>query len=160
MPLKLVRRPKSPYWIIRGTLRGIRVEESTGTDNKQAAEEIRAKRESEILAESIYGRRATATFASAALSYLENGGSKRFLEPIIRHFGTTPLAKIGQDEIDRGARKLYPNAADSTRTRQFYTPVIAVMTHAARRGWCSPPLLERREHPPGRIRWLKPEEAD
>src|SRR6267378_2774609 len=98
MPLELKRRPKSPYWIIRGTLRGIRVEESTGTDNKQAAEEIRAKRESEILAESIYGRRAAATFASAALSYLENGGSKRFLEPIIRHFGTTPLAKIGQDD--------------------------------------------------------------
>ena len=50
MPLKIVRRPKSPYWIIRGTLRGIRLEESTGTDDKKAAEEIRAKREAEILA--------------------------------------------------------------------------------------------------------------
>src|SRR5215831_18629061 len=36
---------KSTYWIIRGTLRGIRVEESTGVTNKKAAEEIRAKRE-------------------------------------------------------------------------------------------------------------------
>ena len=79
MPLKIVPRPKSPYWIIRGTLRGIRLEESTGTDDKKAAEEIRAKREAEILTESVYGCRATATFASAALSYLENGGSKRFL---------------------------------------------------------------------------------
>jgi hypothetical protein len=71
MPIRIVRRAKSPNWIIRGTLRGVRVEESTGTDNKKIAEEIRAKREAEILALSIYGRRATATFAEAALSYLE-----------------------------------------------------------------------------------------
>ena len=49
MSLKLTRRPKSPYWIMRGTIRGIRVEESTGTTNKKAGEEIRAKREAEIL---------------------------------------------------------------------------------------------------------------
>jgi hypothetical protein len=117
MPLKIVRRPKSPYWIIRGTLRGIRLEESTGTDDKKAAEEIRAKREAEILTESVYGCRATATFASA-LSYLENGGSKRFLEPIIKHFSITLLAQINQDAIDRMARKLYPSASDATRNRQ------------------------------------------
>jgi len=56
MPIRIVRRAKSPNWIIRGTLRGVRVEESTGTDNKKIADEIRAKRESEILAQSIYGR--------------------------------------------------------------------------------------------------------
>jgi hypothetical protein len=84
MPLDLKRRPKSPYWIIRGTLRGIRIEESTGTGDKRIAEEIRAKREAEILAQSVYGRRATATFAAAALSYLEQGGSKRFTAPVIR----------------------------------------------------------------------------
>jgi hypothetical protein len=105
MPIRLVRRPKSPNWIIRGTLRGVRVEESTGTDNKKVAEEIRAKRETEILTQSVYGRRATATFAQAALSYLENGGDKRFLDKVIRHFATMPLGKIDQDAIDQGARK-------------------------------------------------------
>src|SRR5215467_11823145 len=117
---------------MRGTLRGIRLEESTGTDDKHAAEEIRAKRQAELLAESVYVRRVTATFASA-LSYLENDGSKRFLEPVIKHYGTTPLAQIGQDAIDRMARKLYPNASDATRNRQAYTPTSAVMRHAARR---------------------------
>jgi integrase len=160
MPLKLVRRPKSPHWIMRGTVRGIRVEESTGTGNTKAAEEIRAKREAEILAESIYGRRATATFAHAAVSYLENGGTKRFIEPTIRHFGTTPLAQIGQDAIDRAARNVYPDASDATRNRQFYTPVSAVMIHAARRGWCAPLILERPRQAPGRTRWLKLEEAN
>ena len=90
MPIKLVTRPKSPNWILRGTLRGIRVEESSGTSDRRAAEEIRAKREAEILAQSVYGRRATATFAEAAVSYLEAGGNKRFLEGVIKHFGITP----------------------------------------------------------------------
>jgi len=98
--LSLKRRPKSPYWIIRGTLRGIRVEESTGTSNKRAAEEIRAKREAEILEGSIYGHRATATFATAALSYLENGGSRRFTASVISYFGTTPLARTKTRSIE------------------------------------------------------------
>jgi integrase len=160
MSIRLVRRPRSPYWIIRGSVRGIRIEESAGTDNKKIAEEIRAKREAEILAESVYGRRATATFAQAALSYLEQGGSKRYLNEIIAHFGTTPMAKIDQDAIDRGARKLYPDASASTRVRQFYVPVSAVLTHAAKRGWCPKLIIERPEAPKGRVRWITLAEAD
>jgi integrase len=160
MSIRLVRRPKSPNWIIRGTLRGVRVEESTGTDNKKIAEEIRAKREAEILAQSVYGRRATATFAEAALSYLENGGNKRFLDNVISYFGTTALAKIDQDAIDVGARKVYPNARGATRDRQFYTPASAVIKHAAKRGWCSQIVMERPEKPPGRVRWISPKQAD
>jgi integrase len=160
MSVRLVRRQKSPHWIIRGTLRGIRVEESTGTDSKKFAEEIRAKREAEILAQSVYGRRATATFAEAALSYLESAGNKRFLEKVIRHFGTTPLGKIDQDAIDVGARKIYPKASAATRDRQFYTPASAVIKHAAKRGWCSQITMERPKKPPGRVRWITPEQAD
>ena len=160
MPLRLVKRPKSPYWIIRGTLRRIRVEESTGTSDLRAAEEIRIKREAEILEQSIHGRRATATFAAAALSYLEQGGSKRFTAAVIRHFGTMPLARIDQDALDHGAKKLYPNASPSTRNRQFYAIASAILHHAAKRGWCSSPIIERPSTPPGRIRWLKIEEAD
>jgi len=158
--LKIIRRPKSPNWILRGTVRGIRIEESSGTNNKKVAEEIRTKREAEILAQSVYGRRATTTFAEAALSYLENGGNKRFLDSAIRHFGTTPLAKIDQDAIDKGARKVYPNATGATRNRQFYTPTSAVLKHAAKRGWCSPIIMERPEKLPGRICWILPDEAD
>jgi integrase len=161
MPLRLVRRPtKSPYWIMRGTVRGVRIEESTGTDNKQIAEEIRAKREAEIFVQSVYGHRATTTFAEAGLSYLENGGSKRFLEKPLRHFGRTPLAKIDQDAIDVGARKAFPDASAATRDRQWYTPVSAVLNHAARRGLCSRIVMERPKKPKGRIVSTSPEKAD
>jgi integrase len=160
MPLRLVKRPKSPYWIIRGTIRRIRVEESTGTSDLRAAEEIRIKREAEILEQSIHGRRATATFAAAALSYLEHGGSKRFTVPVIRHFGTTPLARIDQDALDQGAKKVYPNASPATRNRQFYATASSILHHAAKRGWCPSPIIERPSTAPGRIRWLTIDEAD
>lgn len=160
MPLRCVRRPKSPFWIIRGTVRRIRVEESTGTDDKRVAEEIRAKREAELIAQSVYGRRAVATFAEAALSYMEQGGSRRFMEPIIRHFGIMPLAKIDQDALDGAALKLYPGVSGSTRNRQFYTPASAVLHHAAHRGWCQRPMIKRPASAPDRVRWLAIDEAD
>ena len=160
MPLKLVRRPKSPNWVMRGSVKGIRIEESTGTDSRRIAEEIRAKREVELLKESVFGRRITATFAEAALSYIESGHPRRFLEPVIRHFGTTPLARIGQDELDHAARKLFPDASPATRNRQFYTPASAILHHAARRGWCNPPVIERPKGAPERVRWLPIEGAD
>jgi integrase len=160
MPLRLVRRAKSPYWIIRGTIRRCRVEESTGTVDRKRAEEIRAKREAELLDEYVFGRRATATFAEAALSYLQNGGSTRFMAAVVTHFGTTPLAHVDQEALDRGARKLLPHAAPATRNRQFYTPASAVLHHAALRGWCPRPLIQRPEQGPDRVRWIAIEEAD
>jgi integrase len=160
VPLQLKRRPKSPNWIIRGTIRGIRVEESTGTGDRRIAEEIRAKREAEILAQSVYGRRATATFASAALSYMEHGGSKRFMEPVLRYFNVTPLAQIDQDALDIGAKKLFPDALPATRNRQFYGVVSVVLHHAAKRKWCEPPIIQRPGAGEKRLRWITVEEAD
>jgi integrase len=160
MPLRLVRRAKSPNWIIRGTVRGIRIEESAGTSKRRIAEEIRAKREAELLAQSVYGRRATCTFAEAALSYVEAGGSKRFLEPVVRYFGTTSLARIDQEAIERGARKTYPGTSNATLDRQFFTPASAVLKHAAKRGWCAPLIMDRpkTEAPP--INWLTLDQAN
>src|SRR5262245_61720116 len=115
---------------MRGTVRGIRIEESTGVSDRRVAEEVRAKREAELLEQSIHGRRATATFAAAAVSYFEQGGSRRFAAPVIRHFGTLPLAKIDQDALDQGAKKLYPNASPATRNRQFFAVASAILHHA------------------------------
>lgn len=161
MSLKLVKRPKSPNWIMRGTVRGQSIEETTGTADKAAAEAIRVRRENELLTESIYGKKATVTFATAALDYLEHGdGERRFLQKLVDHFGTTLLREIEQHAIDVAAKKLYPNAGPATRNRQVYTPMAAILRHAASKGWCAMPTLERPKQPKGKVRWLKSEEAD
>jgi integrase len=161
MSLKLVKRPKSPNWIMRGTVRGLSIEESTGVADKKLAEEIRARREVELLTESIFGKATTVTFAHAVADYLEHGaGNKRFIAPLLDHFKTTLLREIDQHAIDVAAKKLYPKAGAATRNRQVYTPVSAILHHAARKGWCIVPVLERPKQPKGVVRWLKPEEAD
>jgi len=166
MPLNLYKRPKTPNWIMRGTVRGQSIEETTGTTDRKAAEAIRIQREKELLDRSVYGERVTITFAEAAFDYLKyggrggDGGEKRFLRQLADHFGSTLLHKIGQDEIDRAAMKLYPNAGPGTRNRQAYGPMAAILRHAARKGWCATPVLRRPSQPKGKLRWLKPEEAD
>ena len=159
--LKLFQRPNSPYFYIRGTVRGQSVFESTGVAEKKLAEEIRIKRENEILTESVWGKAKTVTFAHAALDYLTHGaGDKRFLQPLLDHFKTTLLRDIDQHAIDLAAVKLLPKAAPATRNRQCYTPLSAVLHHAARKKWCDPPIIARPEQPKGKVRWIKTDEAE
>src|SRR5260370_8648914 len=74
MSLKLVppREGRSRHWRIRGTIKGQYVDESTGVSSQVRAEEIRIRRENELLDQAIFGAKATTTFTVAALSYLES----------------------------------------------------------------------------------------
>lgn len=159
MPLKLVKR-KSDYWYIRGTVRGVAVDESTRLTDRRAAEALRAKREWEITQGSIFGRRATATFLEAAVSYMEGGGETRFLKPIIDQLGGVRLADIDQAMIEKVARTLYPGRAPATLNRQAIAPISAVMKHAHGRTLCDFLRIERMKEPRGRIRWLTPNDAE
>ncbi|MBX9706817.1 MAG: site-specific integrase [Caulobacteraceae bacterium] len=160
MPLTLKRRHGSPNWYIRGTVRGLLVDESTGTGDRKAAEEVRAVREAELLKRSVHGDSATRTFADAALSYMEAGGESQHLAPILKRIGSKPLATIGQAEIDALALKLKPDGGPATRNRHIYTPVVAVLHHAARKRWCDKPVVARPREPKGRVRWVTHAEAD
>lgn len=160
MPLRLIKgRHGSPYFYIRGSVRGIRVDESTQTGDPKAAEEIRIRREAELLTLSIRGPQETKTFAEAALDYMQNGGDPSHLAPILRHFQNTPLSKIGQQEIDHAAQTLKPHGSPATRNRHVHTPISAVLHHAARKKWCPKPVIARPKQPPSRIRFLTHPEA-
>lgn len=91
---------------------------------------------------------------------MEAGGEGKHLAPIIKAFGKTALARIGQAQIDDVAAKLKRGAMPATLNRQIYTPIAAVMHHAARKKWCSKPVIARPKTPKGRVRWITPEEAD
>lgn len=159
MAFNIVKRHNGNFWYLRGTINGKRYDESTGTSNRKIADAYRVKREQEIHLEAIHGKAVFATFAQAASHYVEQGGDSRFLEPVLRHFGHMPLATIGQEQIDHAARKLYPAVQGSTRNRQVYSPVSAVLHHAARLGWCPRPIIRRPKAPVGRVRWLTKQQA-
>jgi integrase len=160
MSLKLKRRAGRPHWYIFGTVRGVSIRESTRVADHKTAEAIRARREWEIIQRSVFGAEATATFVGAAVSYLEAGGERTYLKPIIARIGSMPLARIDQALLEKTARALYPNASPATLNRQAFTPIAAVLNHAAKRGLCARKTVERPPQPKGRVRWITFDEAE
>lgn len=67
---------------------------------------------------------------SAAIAYMQDGGSRRYVAPLIQHFKETPLSEMTQDVIDEAARALHPHVSPATRNGYVYTPVSAIMHHA------------------------------
>ncbi len=164
MPLKLVPRDGSSAWYIRGTVRGQRVFETTGTADREQAEAFRAKREAELFEQAVYGACAVVSFERAALSYLEfeerSAATLFHVGRLVRHFGKMKLAKIGQAEADDAVRRiLAPDAAPASKARSIYTPLTAILTHAHKRGWCDKPCFDRPAPPRGKTRWITPAEA-
>ncbi|HFD16889.1 MAG TPA: site-specific integrase [Rhodospirillales bacterium] len=175
MALRLWRRKRGGPWYIRGTVRGIRVYETTGTTDRALAREILAARERQLIERSLYGDRAVRTFADAALSYLEaaprSPATQAYVRRLLDHFcpgwqggGSgchwTRLARIDQVAVDRClAAVLRPGAAPATKARVL-SVLNAVLRHAARRGWCDLPMFERIRLPRGRTVYLTPAEAE
>lgn len=160
MTLKLLRKSGLKCWYLRGTINGRRYDESTGTSDRKTADAYRVKREHEIHHKAIYDRPVNTTFAEATSHYLEQGGSPRFLQKLVQHFGDTRLTLIGQEQIDKAAATLLPRATPATRNRQVYSPTSSVLHHAAGLGWCAKPILRRPRASQGRVRWLTKGEAD
>jgi integrase len=157
MPLKLhpPQPPKNPSWRIRGAYLGISVDRSSGTRDRKFAAKLLAKLKDDI-ERGAHAKRGAPTFASAALAYMENGGERRFLAPLLTHFGETPLDAIDQQAINAAAVALYPARGAATRNRQVYSPVSAVLKAAG--------LNRALRRPKGargamRLHWLRKDEA-
>jgi len=136
MSLLLQQRP-SGIWRIRGSVQGIRVDQSAGTRDREKAATIRDKIAAEIFHEKIYGapekKTENYTFGTAALSYIESGRGHAYnLEIVIKAWGNTKLADITQGMIDKKALKAFPHQKPSTRLRCFYAPTSAILKWAAR----------------------------
>lgn len=162
MSLKLVLRGKIYY--VRGTVRGQAVFETTGTDEHGLAEAYRAHREDQLWRRSVYGERAEVPFAQAAVGYIEHRKPSprdaRRVERLAELFRGIMLHQIDQNAADRAVAAICrPGAAPGTRLRAVLIPLTAVLTYAAKRGWCDRPTFERPRQPRGRTEWLTPADA-
>lgn len=129
--LTLKKFPKrSPNWVIRGTVNGTRVTETTGTPDKAAAEAVLARRLAELMSGTPASSTPSTTFSVAARAYVAAGGEGRFLDRLIEELGDKPVADIRQADVDELAAKLYPGAKASTVNRQCISPIITVITSA------------------------------
>jgi integrase len=138
MPLKLVaaRNKKTKNFYIRGSYLSVPVDKSCRTDRRSIARTKLKQLEGEIERAEYPPRqlpqtKSEPTFLSAAVAYLEAGKRKRYVAPLMKYFGQTPLSQIDQAAIDQAAIALVPNGKPATRNVYIYTPVSAILHHAA-----------------------------
>lgn len=173
--LYLYENPKTGILYVRGAYLGKSFDESTRTRVRDHANGILKKREREVYAEVVLGKKPDRQFAEAAAGYMltKLGEARALLHPILtaridvdgaeRIFGEMLLGEIVQGVVDRLAFKLYPadDATNSTRNRKIYTPVSAVLRWASKQNWgYQYGGMERPQQPKGRIDWRTPEEIE
>jgi integrase len=157
MPIKLYKRPNGIYHL-RGTVQGRRVDQSARTRDRAEADAIRANLEAEEFKRAVYGDKAVATFAEAALRYMRAGGSPDHLTPLISRFGNRRLAEIDQGLLDNLAAER-PEAKASTLIRQIYTPALAVLNFGHEQKLCDHVRIRKPQVKASRVDFLTPAEA-
>ena len=134
------RRPKSPYWILRGTINGKRVEISrkwtSQAEARRAIPAILAEHSADPVQES------PATFGEALTAYRQARPNARFLGAIETHFGEKLLSEITAAALREAADILYPGRSPATVKRNLYTPMKAILNMAADEELCAPPRLK------------------
>lgn len=157
MPLKLIppRKGKTPYWSVRGTYLGQYVDRSTKAVRRAVAKQVLEKWQRDIERDE-FRVAGQATFLSAAVAYMKNGGDRRPLKKLLDYFGEITLRLIDQAAIDEAAATLFPTHSPATRNREVFTPVSAILKHAGQEFRIKRPKGSR-----GRVvtRWLWPEQA-
>lgn len=152
------RRPKSPFWVLRGTIDGKRVEISrkwtTAAEARRAIPDIIAEHTSDQIGEG------GLTFRQAMKLYKEAKPNARFLEPLERFFTDSLVSEVNNALMRKAANALYPEASPATIRRQLFTPVKAIINHAAGEDLCSAPKLKSPTGGNKRTVFFTPEQAD
>lgn len=160
MPLWLEapRKGLSPYWRVRGSHLGVRIDRSTKAADRKTAQKMLNRISGEIERGELAGpgKERERTFAEAVIAYVQAGGETRPLERINPVLGLLPLSAIDQVKIDETARNLFPLGTAATRNREVYTPISAVLHHAG--------IVTRFKRPKGwrggrGTSWLEPDQA-
>lgn len=157
--LDLKKRPKSPYWIARGSIAGHRIERSTGCRDKADAKAALAVLITEAARRTLDPGKGL-TFAQAAAVYLEHKPAARFLGPLLQHFGDVPVTEINNAAMRRAANRLYPEARPATLRRQLWTPVKAILNLAADEELCAAPRLKAPKGGAVRTVFVMPDQAN
>ncbi len=146
-------------WYIRGTIKGKRLRESTGTSDAEAADAIRVKREAELLSERIHGKKVVSTFAECVVHYLNvkgGGSNRRYLPPLVKEFGDWKVKDITTSDVHAYIARAKPGVTGATKNVTVVNPIIAVLRCAAYAGLCDMPMLQRFEEDPKKVSGVEP----
>lgn len=160
------RKDSSVYWA-RFTVNGKRIQVSTGTDDRQAAQEYHDRLKASLWRQSKLGDKPRKVWQEAVVRWCDEKRHKKSLRDDVAKFRwLDPLFKNrALDELTRDfigeviARKL---AGSSPATANRYVALIRAVLRAAERDWGwieSAPRLRTYREQARRVRWLTPEQA-
>lgn len=156
-------------WHCDFTVNGKRLQRSSRTDNKAAAQEWAAQLAARYWRETQLGEAPDISWGEAVAAWFVAKGrdGKRDLandaDKARQFVGLGPrlIRSLTSAELNRMLERLQTDRKWSNATRNRHRSfVLGVIGWAERQGYAVPALsLDRRQEPPGRIRWITREEA-
>ncbi len=145
---------------------GERIRRSTGTQDKQKAQELRAKLEHDFWQQSRLGVKPKKLWDEAALKWLkEKEHDKKSIKDDISRLRNLPQFRgIFLDELTRDKiMAVIEQKTCSPSTKNRYIALVRGILYKARDEWewiDEAPKLKQYKEPNKRVRWLRPKEAE
>lgn len=167
--MSLFKRKDSPYWYFKIVHDGQTIQRSTGTTDKQKAQEYHDKLKAQLWDETRLGIKPAYTWNEAVVRWLKERQYKAtYKEDVMklrwsdRFLGNLELRQINRDRLDRMIEaKLNEGVSNTTVNR--YMEVIRAILNAAANEWewlDKAPKVRMLPTSKQRIRWLTHEEAN
>lgn len=166
--MSVYKRKGSPHWQIAFSLKGRRVQRSSGTSSRQEAEVIEARLKQDIWDQITHGKRPPVTLREAGLRWIEEKAHEkrtisrdaRRLKRLCESLGNRQLETIERKDVIKvitEKRKLAPSTINS------HLALVAAIQNIACQEWQITTQRSRIRLLPvdnERVRWITPEEAD
>lgn len=179
-----IRKDKAGIWQIDVSVAGRRIQRSTHTQDKKAAQHLHDKLRADLWRERKLGEAPSRLWDDAAVAWLDDAADRklkdlegqrdklRWLHP---HFAGLALEKIDHRTINaaldtkraerrvrvfgNGTRVTLPKASNATLNR-YAAAISAVLNYAVRKGWlAAAPRIEKRKEARMRIAYLTQDQA-
>jgi len=127
---------------VPGQAKGVRVRESAGTARLRDAEVYRDRLRQEVIDRATLGAAHDLTVADCAILYIEKGGEKRFLRPIIERFGDVRVRNLEAGAVSAFAQERFGHLSPASVKRFYYTPLNALLRRGCKEHRIAPISFE------------------
>ena len=154
--MRIYRRPGSPYWYTDIRVGGRRARRSCGTADRAQARQVAARLHAEAV---IRGgeRRPDRSLYEALASWLMLEQRSATEQSVVRRIRAEYPDRPIADVTDESLRLAFPGLSAGTWNR-YLSVVTAALRQSADAHGSPAPKLRKRRAPPGRLRFLTPEE--
>lgn len=166
--MSVKKRTGSTFYWCYFSIGGQRIRESTGTADREAAEQYEARRRRELWEQQRLGVKPRRSWQEAVVRYLGETAHKksrkadvawfRWLDPHLRDLAMQDI----DEEVLRGLVDRRREMSSSNATINRMLSAVSVVVGCAFQDWRwidRKPAFPRMKEPKKRVRWLRPEEA-